>query len=230
MSSSPKGSSENRPTPTIEDYLAIMYVMERDGEEVIAARLAESLEVAPPTVTVTLKRMERDGWIAVDPKKGIYLTKSGCEAASSVIRRHMLTEWMLARMLKVPWSRVHAEADQLEHSISDEIEDQMRTNLDDPQTCPHGNPLPGYEHVAADWLPLTDIPAGEKVIIRRIHETAEDNPQLMQFLETNGMVPGTAADVTEVLAFNQTISLKVGKKNVTVGFPAGKYIFVEKLV
>jgi DtxR family Mn-dependent transcriptional regulator len=230
MAQSAKSAIEARPTPTIEDYLAILYVMERDGDEIVAARLAESLEVAPPTVTVTLKRMERDGWIAVDPVKGIYLTKTGCEAASSVIRRHMLTEWMLARMLKVPWSRVHAEADQLEHSISDEIEDQMRTNLDDPQTCPHGNPLPGYEHLAADWLPLTDIPAGEKVIIRRIHETAEDNHELLQFLETNGMVPGAPAEVSEVLAFNQTIGLKVGKKNVTVGFPAARYIFVEKAV
>ena len=228
MTQSSKVSAEIRPTPTIEDYLAILYVMERDGNEIVAARLAESLDVAPPTVTMTLKRMERDGWIAVDLEKGIYLTKAGCEAASSVIRRHMLTEWMLARMLKVPWSRLHAEADQLEHSISDEIEDQMRTNLDNPQTCPHGNPLPGYEHIAANWLPLTEITAGDKVIIRRIHETAEENRDLMQFLENNGMIPGTPAEITEILTFNQTIELKVGKKNVTVGFPAARYIFVEK--
>jgi DtxR family Mn-dependent transcriptional regulator len=228
MAQSARTTIENRPTPTIEDYLAIIYVMEHDGEEVVAARLAESLEVAPPTVTVTLKRMERDGWIALDPDKGICLTKSGCDAASSVIRRHMLTEWMLARMLKVPWSRVHAEADQIEHSISDEIEDRMRTNLDDPQLCPHGNPLPGFEHIAVDWLPLTSIAPGEKVTIRRIHETAEDNHELLQFLEANGMIPGAQAEVTEVLAFNQTISLKLGKRNAIVGFPVAKYIFVEK--
>lgn len=230
MAQAAKSTEDNRPTPTIEDYLAILFIMERDGDEIVAARLAESLEVTPPTVTMTLKRMERDGWIAVDPKKGVYLTKAGCEAASSVIRRHMLTEWMLARMLKVPWSRVHAEADRLEHSISSEIENQMRTNLDDPQTCPHGNPLPGYEHIAADWLPLTGISAGEKVIIRRIHETAEDNHELMQYLEANGMVPGAPADVTEVLAFNQTIGLKLGEKNVIVGFPAARFIFVEKAI
>ena len=228
MAQSTRTLLETRPSPTIEDYLAILYVMERDGDEIVAARLAESLEVAPPTVTVTLKRMERDGWIATDPQKGIYLTKAGCEAASSVIRRHMLTEWMLARMLKVPWSSVHAEADQIEHSISDEIEDRMRTNLDDPQTCPHGNPLPGYEHIAVNWLPLTEIVTGDKVIIRRIHETAEDDHELLQFLETNGIVPGAHAEVSDVLAFNQTTSLKVGNKNVTIGFPAAKYIFVEK--
>jgi DtxR family Mn-dependent transcriptional regulator len=223
-----KDKTKRRPTPTIEDYLAIMYVMERDGEQVIAARLAESLDVAPPTVTVTLKRMERDGWIANDPQKGVFLTEAGCDAASSVIRRHMLTEWMLAHMLKIPWSHVHAEADQLEHSISDEIEDQMRTSLNDPQTCPHGNPLPGYEHVATDWLPLTDIPAGEKVIIRRIHESVEGNHEFMQFLEAHGIIPGALIEVREVLAFNQTIGLKVGTENVTVGFQAAKYIFVEK--
>ena len=220
--------TENRPTPTVEDYLAILYVMERDGDEIVAARLAESLEVSPPTVTVTLKRMERDGWVANDPQKGVYLTDAGCKAASSVIRRHMLTEWMLARMLKVPWSRVHAEADQLEHSISDEIEDQMRTTLDDPQVCPHGNPMPGYEHLAVDWLPLTEISRGEKAVIRCIHETAEENHELMQFLEINGMTPGVPVEVTEVLGFNQTVGLRVGKKNVTVGFPAARYIFVEK--
>jgi DtxR family Mn-dependent transcriptional regulator len=228
MTKTPRASVENRPTPTIEDYLAILYVMERDGEEIVAARLAESLEVAPPTVTVTLKRMARDGWIAVDPEKGLQLTKAGCEAASSVIRRNMLTEWMLARMLKVPWSRVHAEADHIEHTISDEIEARLRTNLDDPQLCPHGNPLPGYEYVAANWLPLTSILPEEKVTIRRIHETAEDNPELLQFLETNGVVPGASAVVTEVLSFNQTMNLKLKNGHVTLGFPTAQSIFVEK--
>ena len=229
MAQSTKAQTESRPTPTIEDYLAIIYVMERDEGEVISARLAESLEVAPPTVTMTLKRMERDGWIATEQGKDIRLTDKGCDAARSVIRRHMLTEWMLARMLKVPWSRVHAEADQIEHTISDEIETQMRTNLNDPQLCPHGNPLPGYEHVAADWHPLTGLQPGQKVIIRRIHETAEDNPDLLVFLEDNGIVPGALAEVSEVLPFNQTLSLQVGSQKVALGLLTAKYIFVEQV-
>ncbi len=217
-----------RPTPTIEDYLAIIYVMERDEGEVIAARLAESLEVAPPTVTVTLKRMERDGWVATGPGKSIHLTEKGSQAASSVIRRHMLTEWMLARMLKVPWSRVHTAADQIEHTISDEIENQMRDNLDDPQLCPHGNPLPGYEYVAADWLPLNSLHSGDRVIIRRIHEIAEDDHDLLEFLETNGVIPGALAEVCEILPFNQTLSLQLGGQKVALGFAIARYIFVEK--
>ena len=225
-----KTQTDSRPTPTIEDYLAIIYVMERDEEDVIAARLAESLEVAPPTVTVTLKRMERDGWIATEQGKDIRLTDKGCEAARSVIRRHMLTEWMLARMLKVPWSHVHAGADQIEHTISDEIETQMRASLDDPQFCPHGNPLPGYEQAAVAWLPLTGVQPGEKVTIRRIHETAEDNSDLMEFLETNGIVPGALAEVTESLSFNQTLSLQLRTHKVALGFATARYIYVEKVI
>jgi DtxR family transcriptional regulator, iron-dependent repressor len=226
MSQPAKPPLENRPTPTIEDYLAIMYVMERDGEEIIAARLAETLEVTPPTVTVTLRRMEKDGWIVTQP--AIRLTEPGCEAAQSVIRRHMLTEWMLARLLKVPWSRIHAEADQMEHTISDETEANMRATLDDPQLCPHGNPLPGFEHVAADWIPLTSVQPGECLIIRRIHETAEDNHELLQFLETHGIIPGALARVADILPFNQTITLMVGDKTVTLGYLTARFVFVEK--
>jgi DtxR family transcriptional regulator, Mn-dependent transcriptional regulator len=228
MSQAIKTQAESRPTPTIEDYLAIIYVMERDRDEVIAARLAESLEVAPPTVTMTLKRMERDGWIATEQGKNIRLSEKGCEAARSVIRRHMLTEWMLARMLNVPWSHVHAEADQIEHTISDEIEAQMRTNLNDPQLCPHGNPLPGYEYVAAGWLPLTEVLPGEKITIRRIHETAEENHELLEFLESKGIVPGAVAEVSEVLSFNQTLTLLLGSDKVALGIATARYIYVEK--
>jgi DtxR family Mn-dependent transcriptional regulator len=228
MAQSGKTQIERRPTPTIEDYLAIIYVMERDGDEVIAARLAESLDVSPPTVAMTLKRLERDGWVMTEQGKDIRLTDKGCEAACSVIRRHMLTEWMLARMLKIPWSRVHAEADQMEHTISDETEAQMRANLDDPQLCPHGNPLPGYEHGTADWFPLIGVLPGDKVIVRRIHETAEENHELLEFLEMNGILPGALAEVTEILPFNQTLSLQVRKQKVTLGFSTARYIFIEK--
>src|SRR4030042_2817393 len=203
---------ENRPAPTIEDYLAIMFVMERDGEGIVAARLADSLAVSAPTVTVTLKRMERDGWIHIEGRKKIHLTEHGCNAASSVIRRHMLTEWMLARMLKVPWSDIHSEAHTIEHSISDDIEKKISQNFDDPQLSPHGNPLPGYEYVTAQWASLTQMQIGDRVIIRRVHEIAENDSDLLQYLETNGVIPGTPPVISEVLPFNQTLSLVIGEK------------------
>lgn len=216
-----------RPTATIEDYLGIIYVLERDQEPVIAARLAENLAVSAPTVAMTIKRMVRDGWIELDPKKEIHLTALGNKLAQSVIRRHMLTEWMLARVLHVPWSHIHSEAHQIEHTISEDIEARLDKNMNEPQLCPHGNPLPGYEHVASEWLSLTQLMSGTNVIIRRIHETAEDNLELMTFLEANDICPGITATIEEILPFNQTVTLLVKGKRIPLGFATAQYIFVE---
>ena len=151
---------------TIEDYLSLIFVLERDGEPVIGVQLAELLNVTPPTITNTLKRMVRDRLLVMD-KKGARLTKAGRESAQTVLRRHMLTEWMMVNRL--PWAKLHQEAHNLEHAISAEAEAALLEELGHPQTCPHGNPLPGCEEVVASWLPLTRIPQNEVVIIRRIH-------------------------------------------------------------
>lgn len=216
-----------RPTATIEDYLGIIYVLERDKEPVIAARLADNLSVSAPTVAMTIKRMLRDGWIELDPKKEIHLTPLGQKLAQSLIRRHMLTEWMLARVLNVPWSQIHSEAHQIEHTISEDIEKRLESNMNEPQLCPHGNPLPGYEHVVSSWIPITRLNAGTNIVIRRIHETAEDNQELMAFLELNGVFPGMNATIAEVLPFNQTITLLIEGQKLSLGYSAAQYIFAE---
>lgn len=221
-------ATQSRPTYTVEDYLMTMYVLERDHGEIIAARLAEMLTVAPATVTMTLKRMERDNWITARGRKGVLLTETGRAAAYSVIRRHMLTEWLLVRMLKVPLSQTHDEAHNIEHAISPQLEQRMRENLGDPQVCPHGNPFPGCEQVTSQWVALTELPVGEAVILRRIHEFAEDNQELLKFLVDNGITPGAQAQVTEILPFNQTLTLSIDNQKVTLGFPAAHLIFAER--
>ncbi len=209
---------------TIEDYLSMFYVLERDSEPVVGVHLAELLGVTPPTVTNTLKRMARDGLIVMD-KKGTRLTKMGRASARTVMRRHMLTEWMMVKRL--PWSKLHREAHNLEHAISAEVETALFDELGHPQTCPHGNPLPGCEDAVSAWFPLTQATQGEKVVIRRIHEIAEQNLELMTFLEGKGIMPGVQAVVREVLPFNQTIALEVQRQTATLGFASARYIFAE---
>ena len=220
--------AELNPTPTIEDYLGIIYTLERDGDEVIGARLSELLEVTAPTVTVTLRRMVRDGWISVSPAKKIQLTPKGVEAAKAVIRRHMLTEWMLAKILNLPWAKVHEEAHKIEHSISSEVELSLIDKLDDPAQCPHGNPMPGQESISTDWKPLAECLTGDKIIIERIHEFLEEDPVLMDFLESNQILPGKQAVISEILAFNKTITLKNNAGKVTLGLDIAKSIYIEK--
>lgn len=211
---------------TIEDYLSLIYFIERDGEPVVGARLAELLKVSAPTVTNTLKRMVRDGLITMQ-ENGTHLTESGWEAARLIVRKHMLMEWMMQRML--PWSKLHNEAHNLEHAISEEAENALYEDLGHPKTCPHGNPLPGYEDVVANWIPLTQLRVGQEGTIRRIHEIAEENLELMEFLEQKEILIGKEITITEILTFNQTISIAVDQKEVTLGFSVASKIFVDPI-
>jgi len=228
MSPSASQKTDSRPTHTVEDYLMNMHVMDRDHGEIIAARLAEMMNVAPATVAMTLKRMERDKWITGKGRKEIHLTETGREAAHSVIRRHMLTEWLLVKIFKMPLFETHDEAHNIEHAISTNLEERMREILGDPKVCPHGNPFPGFEYVTKDWLPLTELSPGETVILRRIHEFAEDNPDVLEFFSQNGVLPGSEAKIIEILPFNQTLTLEINNKNVTLGFSVAQYVFAEK--
>ncbi|MGB9672718.1 MAG: metal-dependent transcriptional regulator [Anaerolineales bacterium] len=208
---------------TIEDYLSIMLVLERDNEPIIGARLAEIIGVTPPTVTNTLKRMARDGYIYLDEKSGTHLTEQGLEAAKSVMRRHMLTEWLLAPMLG--WSKTHSQAHAMEHAVSDELEAALKNEMENPPVCPHGNPLPGFEEYVADWKPLLSFSVGSKVTIRRIHELAEQNQELLAFLEEKGVMPGKTALITENIPFNQTVTLEINQAPVILGYSVARYIY-----
>jgi DtxR family Mn-dependent transcriptional regulator len=221
---------ESRPSATIEDYLGVIYTLNRDGERVIAARLAESLNVSAPTVTVTLRRMQRDGWVSFSAEKEIQLTEKGQAAAMSVIRRHMLTEWMLSRMLKLPLSELHREAHHIEHTLSPEVAARIQVELDEPRCCPHGNPFPGYEDEVRNWKPLSEITQGQEVQLTRIQENLEDDYEVMKFLESKGLIPGVMLRVKEVLPFNETISVLVNSQEVTLGLRLADDVYVSRVV
>lgn len=218
-----------RPSPTIEDYLGVIYTLSRDGERVIGARLVESLDVSAPTVTANLRRMQRDGWIEVDEEREISLTDKGQKMATSVIRRHMLTEWMLSRVLKLPLSELHREAHQIEHTLSAEVEDRLQSEMEDPRLCPHGNPLPGYEKEVSCWLPLSEIKPGVQVTIRRLHENLEKQYESMAFLESKGLLPETQCQVISVLPFNETIQISNECYEVVLGLKLAANIYVSPL-
>jgi DtxR family Mn-dependent transcriptional regulator len=221
--------TDQRPSPTIEDYLGVIYTLDRNGERVISARLAQSLDVSAPTVTATLKRMQRDGWVIMDEHKEIRLTPSGRSAAMNVIRRHMLTEWMLSRMLKLPLSEIHREAHQIEHTLSPEVAERLQAELEDPRFCPHGNPLPGFEDETEGWVALSSLSPGDSAIIRRIQESLEDDYDVLAFLESKGVVPGAEISVIELLPFNETVMLSVNGNDVILGLRLASDIYVAQL-
>jgi DtxR family Mn-dependent transcriptional regulator len=173
--------------------------------------------------------MIRDGWTVISDVKEISLTDSGYRMAASVIRRHMLTEWMLSRVLKLPLSELHREAHHIEHTLSAEVEQRLLAEMDDPTVCPHGNPLPGYEGEVLDWMPLSEVGVGENVVLRRIHESIEDHYERLLYLDSVGLMPGAEMRVLEVMPFNETIKIRVKDRDVTLGLNLAANIFVSPL-
>ena len=159
--------------------------------------------------------------------KEIRLTATGREAAQSLLRRHMLSELLLARILDVPWSQVHQEADAMEHTISSETVERLAAKLDHPETCPHGNPLPGYEDQITDLLPLSEARAGQRLIIRRVHESAEEQPELMAYMEQQGLLPGAEVTVQEIMTFNETINLECQGQTIVLGLAPAACVYAE---
>lgn len=208
----------SKTTSVVEDYLQIMHYLTRDGYTVIAARLAERLNVSPPTVTATLQRMERDGLIEHGPRKEILFTSEGRHAAEDIVRRHALAERLLTDLLNMPWHESHEEAHGVEHVMTPNIEARLLQALGNPTTCPHGNPIPGLGALAPDEFPLDEARPGDHLRIQRITEEAEEDLQLMKYLQEHGVEPGAHMTVREATEFNATVVLDGPLGPVSLGF------------
>jgi len=131
-------------TEAIEDYAKAIYALARETEGPVAnGRLAERLGVTPATATAMLKRLDDLGLVDHTPYKGVVLTRAGEKVALEVIRHHRLIEAYLSEALGMPDDRVHAEAEVLEHYISEDLELLMAAKLGEPSHDPHGTPIPG---------------------------------------------------------------------------------------
>jgi DtxR family Mn-dependent transcriptional regulator len=185
---------------TVEDYLLSIYSMRADSEAVINARLAERLHVAPPTVTATLERMLRDGHIWINDQHQVFLTLSGERSAERLARRHRLIEHWLIRTLGLGWADVHEEADRLEHSVSEELTEHISASLGHPATCPHGLPIPGNypETDVRKIVNLGKVDVGADARIVRLSEIAEDDGDLLHYLEDKQLVPGRIMHISEI--------------------------------
>jgi DtxR family transcriptional regulator, Mn-dependent transcriptional regulator len=198
--------TEESLSATVEEYLETIYNMSAEDEIVIGARLAEKFHVSAPTVTEMLKRLVRDGYIEMDNRRQVILTESGCQASEAVLRRHRLTERFLVDMLGMQWHQVHEEACRLEHFISGAVEDRVIASLNNPTTCPHGNPIPGSVANARTYLKdrgavrLSTISVSEQATILCISEVVEDEEALILHLHEKGLTPGTQLTV---LAFEE---------------------------
>ena len=219
--------TDHRPSKTVEDYLQVMHYMTRDGMPIIGARLAERIGVAPPTVTATLKRMREAGLIEMDGHKVVHLTDDGRDHAESIVRRHALAERLLTDILGLGWSESHEEAHMVEHVISPKVERRLMQVLGNPTRCPHGNPIPGTgSRPAPNAFSLSQARKGQQLVVERIVEEAEDDLDLMAYLERSGIVPRARLEVVEVAPAAGLVTVRRDDERISLGMPAARQVRV----
>jgi DtxR family transcriptional regulator, iron-dependent repressor len=197
------------PSEVIAHYLEAIYYIRAEGEIVRSARLADWLAVSRPTVTVALRRMTRDGMVRLNAHKAIELTARGDDAAAAIVRRHRIMERWLTDVLGLDWVTADAEAERLEHAVSEVVEEKLYRALGEPTSCPHGNPIPGHSSMREHELRLSVLKSGETGTITRISEVAQrEAPSLLQYLHDRGLKPGTRVTVEEVDAVGRTMRLR----------------------
>lgn len=216
-------------TSTTEDYLKAIYSLAEEGDHVIAARVAEDIGVTPSTMFSALRRLEKEEFVRVERRKNIYLTAKGRKVAEAILRRHFLTERFLTDILRLDWVTAHQEAHHLEHAISPVVEERLSAILDNPSTCPHGNPIPreGKPSPRREWHPLNTVEAGREVTFRCITETGERDARLLSFLHDHNFSPGTTIGVLDVAPSLGTMKLRAGEEEVILGLEAAKKIYVQ---
>ena len=209
--------------PALEEYCETIYELGEDDLDVIQARIAERMEVSRPAVSEMVKRLEAEGLI--EAGREIKLTDKGMHLAETVVRRHRLAECFLTDILGLSWAEAHQEAGKWEHIISPTVEKAMMKRLDDPTTCPHGNPIPGSGYEAPDLVALDAIGVGNDFTVQRIPEELEFTEGMLDFLEDSSITPGSKGTVT-AMSPDGTATIQIGDGAVGVGGFASARILV----
>lgn len=209
------------------DYLEALYEMAEEGIPTVQARLAEWMGVTPASVSEAVKRLVRDGLVDNRDRR-LALTADGDRVARALVRRHRLAEQFLIRVMGLPWHQAHEEAGRWERAISDQVEERIVAMLDDPPTCPHGNPIPGSSHTVdhSRLIPLKDAEPGDRVVLRRLTEDLELDLDVMRFFEDSGLMPGAAIRVRRV-GPDGTMNLEVKGDPVALGAHLADNLWVD---
>jgi DtxR family transcriptional regulator, Mn-dependent transcriptional regulator len=214
-------------TVSKEDYLKAILEAECEGEQVIAARLAQWLSVSAPAVTMALRRLKRDRLVSVRQDGHVQLTAAGRKIARQLITRHHLIERMLHEVFEMDWYKVHDEAERLEHAVSGDFEALLLRKLGRGGACPHGNsaiPESAKAKRKSGLLPLSEALDGSRYAVRSIYER---DRKLLEFLEHKGIRPGSAVKI-QSRNYDGTLSLAIDGKAVELGGPAADKVWVSK--
>ena len=202
---------------TVEDYLKVIYDQTADDQRVGTGQIAEILNVSPASVTDMFQRLASEDPPLLNYVKhqGVALTEDGKKAALETIRHHRLLELFLHKVLGYSWDQVHDEAERLEHVISEEFEERVAAVLGNPQWGLHGKPIPSRNLVMPDLDTsyLRDLRPGQSGLV---HSVNDDDPGLLRYLETLGLVPGALFEVIDFTPYDDNLHIRITGENEVV--------------
>ncbi len=216
-------------TSTVENYVKQIYLLQQEysPDLVPMGRLADIMGVVPGTATSMVKALADSELVEYEPRGGLRLTRGGEQLALHVLRRHRLVELFLVKVLNLDWSEVHDEAEDMEHAVSDKVIEKIDAFLNYPEFDPHGDPIPSAKGKVPHmkWKSLADCQTNCE---SRISRVLDQDSQFLQFVERNGLTPGTKIKVLNRDYHADSVSLEFkGRNGVTLGLTAASKILVQ---
>jgi DtxR family transcriptional regulator, Mn-dependent transcriptional regulator len=192
----------------VQDYAKAIYALGDDGASAVTtSALAERLGVTPGSVSAMVRKLDELGLAEHTPYRGVRLTSEGRRVALEVVRHHRLLELFLSEILEMPWDRVHAEAEILEHALSSELEQVIAAKLGDPKHDPHGDPIPsadlGIEELHT--RSLDDLEVGDR---GRFVRVSDSDPAMLRYLGERGIAPGQCFELLDRQPFGGPLSVR----------------------
>jgi DtxR family transcriptional regulator, Mn-dependent transcriptional regulator len=217
-------------TPAVEDYTKALYRLERhDDAPVATGALAARLDVSAPSASNMLRHLGQLGLVTVTAGRGARLTPEGRTLARTVIRRHRIIECFLMDALHLPWDSVHAEADLLEHAVSDRVAEAMWDALGRPDRDPHGDPItdPAAAADPDDDL-LEALDACEANAAGILVRVSDAQPEALRYMASRGIAPGMPVRVIAREPFGAGLRVRIGESEHIIGSELARLIFIER--
>ena len=212
---------------SVQDYAKAVYALEaREGEAVSTNQLAERLGVTPGSVSAMLRKLSDVGLVEHEPYHGVRLTDQGRRVALEVLRHHRLIELFLAEELGMPWDRVHAEAEVLEHVLSEDLEELIAARLRDPTVDPHGDPIPTLEFGIEERQThsLDELTAG---VSGRFVRVSDSDPEMLRYLAEQGIAIGQHLEVVDRQPFGGPVFVRFGEREQPIGGALARAMRIE---
>lgn len=212
-------------TATMQDYLKVLFRLEKTQKPVPTSALAEALNVSPSAVTAMSCKLHVAGLVRYAAYHGMALTPIGRDEALRVLRAHRLVEVMMVEWMGYGWEDVEDEADRLEHVLSTDFVNRLEAQLGYPRACPHGDPIPGPNGELPQALdtPLARLKPGQAGEVYRVTSHQRD---LLVYLRDLGIRPGARAEVVAAAPFDGPLTVRVEEAEQVLSLTVAQNVFV----